>query len=217
MPKEQSAYSKRYAPRPGVKPKEKKQTPEQKRAARRRAPLLDDDNVKELFEDGIDAVFAKLREAGEGDRVLILSGMQDGPAISNTMETTFVIPSYKYDDGTKCIQMLDIPLDYNYNAYEKTKPIMVNAMEMRSAAAYYYGNVHIDSGKPGDTFEGYQVKDRMEQAWDGGPGIVKTWDRGDKDDGNVYYTGDKKHRTPGIPEIDEKDIRTWAYDPMDRA
>jgi hypothetical protein len=220
MPKEKSEYSKYYAPRPGKKPPKEKQEKGKKSSYKHnyksgytRGPEQSEEVVEEMLRDGVDAVFAKLREAGEDDRNIILSGLVDMPSWSNVGHMCIVFPpDYREREHEKCILVYDCPVDYNYNEYEDVDPEAMDLMHVKSAMAYYWGTVHVDSGEASDTYEGRQCRSRMEQSWDGGPWLGLSWERKDEEGSRVTYTGPAKARAVGTAKVREDQIET-SYNP----
>jgi len=193
-----SDYSKYYSPRPGVKSKNE---PEKSDVGT--GPQLDASDVNLLME-GVDTVFARMKDAGEENRLVFVTALTYDPdSMSKHSKLTFVFPP-DYQEGGACIQMVDAKVDFNFVTYEKTKPVYVDLTRAKAGMAYYFGTVEIASGDPEDQFEGLQSKSRIEQLYDAiFKDIALT-----KDDVGYEYTCSAKARTPGYPETDKPSYET---------
>jgi len=201
-----------YSGKPGVKaPKEKK--PKYQPGG----PEWTEDDVADIME-GVDEAIANLKQPGETNDLVFVTGTADATDHETAMKTVsgmvrqvYVFPlDYKEREGEKCIQFIEEPIDYNYNTYEKVKPVYIDLLTAKSGMRYYWSDVKVESGNSEDLYQGHVVKSKLEAYFTGGMGPIRTSAK------RQDYTGGKQRRTPGVPEIEEKDIRTNAYDPMDR-
>lgn len=201
----------KYSGKPGVKPEKSKK----KKGYDPKAPQITEEEVDEIMQTVYD-VYERMAEEGKTNRVVFVEGIQDWSkdSISGMSKVTFMFPpDFLENSDGECIACFDQPIDYNYNRYDTVEPKMVSLLWTESTMRWYWGYVYVDSGDANVKYQGKVCKDFHEAMFEIGPGLWKN-DRFKP----TPIDCSKQRRTPGVPEIEEKDIRTDEYMPeIDRA